>query len=97
MKDYKGRGSNLQFHERKKTPHKRLVLIASILTVVAAGVYFSQGWLRSSVDSSAPKSRSDASNVGAENAIPLALPLAPPGYGSDPAGDLGKYRPHDGS
>jgi hypothetical protein len=90
MKDYKGRGSNLQFRERKKAPYGRLVLIATTLTVAAAGIYFGQGWLHSSASPSAANSRSDASTVSVGNAIPLALPSAPPGYGSDTADIPGK-------
>jgi hypothetical protein len=55
------------------------------LAVVAAGIYFGQEWLHSSASPSIPNPRSDASTVGVGNLIPLALPPAPPGYGTDVA------------
>jgi hypothetical protein len=83
MKDYKGRGSNLQFRERSKRPHGRLVLFMTTLAVVAAGIYFGQGWLHSSASPSTSNPRSDASTAG--DLIPLDLPPAPPGYGTEVA------------
>ncbi|MGB5834119.1 MAG: hypothetical protein WBG92_19330 [Thiohalocapsa sp.] len=54
------------------------MLFALALTLVAAALYFGIGWLQTDESGTITGPRPDAQ----DNAIPLALPAAPPGYGA---------------
>jgi len=78
MKDYKGRGSNLQFRERKRTPGGRLLKLALLLLAVAAAAFLGFSWLNT--DGEPPTEPTATETVG--SGIPLTLPPAPASYGA---------------
>ena len=74
MKDYKGRGSNLTFGERKKS--RRGWVVALLLAAAATGIYVGlQWWQPNAQPPQAAKSPQAGSASG--TAIPLQLPPAP--------------------
>jgi len=83
MKDYKGRGSNLRFRERRAAPRGRLLLVAAASILIAAVVYFGRGWLRTDAS---PGQTVAVADTTEGDAIPLSLPPAPPGYVNNSAG-----------
>jgi ferric-dicitrate binding protein FerR (iron transport regulator) len=78
MKDYKGRGSNLQFRERKRTPGRRLLKLALLLLAVAAAAFLGFSWLNT--DSEPQSVPTATGTVG--TGIPLTLPPAPASNGA---------------
>ena len=84
MKDYKGRGSNLQFRERKRTPWGRLLQLALLLLALAAAAFLGFNWLNTDGEPQTAPTATGTVGTG----IPLTLPPAPASYGADQsAGD----------
>jgi hypothetical protein len=79
MKDYKGRGSNLQFRERRSTPRGRLLKLGLPLLLLAAIGFLAYKWLNTEDKPSIAPSTAAAIGHG----IPLTLPPAPESYGAD--------------
>lgn len=82
MKDYKGRGSNLQFRDRKRTPGGRLLKLALLLLALAAAAVLGFNWLYTDGE---PLSTPAAAT--SDTGIPLTLPPAPASYNVDQATD----------
>jgi uncharacterized protein involved in exopolysaccharide biosynthesis len=74
MKDYKARGSTLQFRDRKRRP--RIMPVALVFLVVAAAATVML-WPRFSADTSGATPKPQPTRSGVDTAIPLELPPAP--------------------
>lgn len=81
MRDYKRRGTDLQFRKRRGNRLGRLAVIATLLALATVGVHVGRDWFGTGQADQIPAVKGRAATAG--NAIPLALPPAPPGYGSD--------------
>jgi ferric-dicitrate binding protein FerR (iron transport regulator) len=79
MKDYKGRGSNLKFRDRKRTPWGRLLQLALLLLSVAVAAVLGFNWLDTSGEPQAVPTATGTVGTG----IPLTLPPAPASYGAE--------------
>jgi len=81
MKDYKGRGSNLQFREPRRSSRGRpalLVALALVAILAAAAWYFGGGLL----SPGGSGTTTETAGNSASNRIPLRLPPTPPSYGA---------------
>jgi hypothetical protein len=83
MKDYKARGSNLKFRERK-SPSRGVVAVVIGTAALAAVVYGGSKWFFSDKESTAPADRPAAMDGRDRrtdrDVIPLVLPPPPASY-----------------
>jgi hypothetical protein len=96
MKDYKARGSNLQFRERKRAPRGTIAIIIGA-AALAAVVYFGGRWFftnQTPADEAGRPAAAEGARVAVGNAIPLTLPAPPASYNVG-APDSGTPAPMD--
>ena len=82
MKDYKARGSNLQFRERKGGSRRVITFLVGA-AALAAIAYLGSRWLLGSGEPASETTlptAADRAGDGTRNAIPLTLPPPPASY-----------------
>lgn len=74
MRDYKGRGNNLQFRERSGNRYKRLAKYTLILVMLVIASLITINWLEVGTSSSSPNPSQPNQPSSKSNSIPLDLP-----------------------
>lgn len=87
MRDYKGRGNNLQFRERSGNRYKRLAKYTLILVMLVIASLITINWLEVGTSSSSPNPSQPNQPSSKSNSIPLDLPPPPPGYSTKTISD----------